>query len=147
MKKLLAITAAAAVMAMAGTAMAADTANLSVTAQVVGACKMTGGSLNFGNLDPTNPVAVSGNSSGVTVTCTKGTAYTLTGNDGATPSGTQKRLANGSNYIPYSITIPASGTGTGAPEDVTITGDIAAGAYTTSPAGTYTDTVLLSVNP
>lgn len=146
MKKILAM-AAAALMAMAGTAMAAGTGDLTVTAEVVGVCTMTGGSLNFGNLDPTNPVAVSGNSTGVTVTCTNGTSYSLTGNNGINPSGTQKRLANGSNYIPYSITIPASGTGTGAPVGVTITGNIAAGAYTSSPAGTYTDTVTLSVNP
>jgi spore coat protein U-like protein len=146
MKKLLAITAAAAVMAMAGTAMAAD-ADLDVSATVLGVCTMVGGSLDFGQLDPTNPIAHSANSTGVTVTCTNGTAYTITSNNGANASGSQKRLASGSNYIPYSITLPASTSGTGAAQTVTIAGAIAAGAYTTSPAGTYTDTVVLSVSP
>jgi len=146
MKKLLAITAAAAVMAMAGTAMAA-TAELQVNATVRQVCTMTGGSLNFGELDPTNPVAVSKNSESVTVTCTNGTAYTITSNDGANASGTQKRLASGSNYIPYSITLPPSASGTGAAQSVTITGAIAASAYATSPAGTYADTVVLTVSP
>lgn len=132
---------------MAGTALAA-TADLDVTATVTTTCTMTGGSLAFGSLDPTNPVAKPASSSGVTITCTNGTAYTLGGNNGANATGTQKRLLNGTNnYIPYSVTIPSGGTGSGVAQDVTITGTIAAGSYSTAPAGSYADTIELTVTP
>lgn len=150
MKRLLAITAAAAVMAMAGTAMAA-TANLEVTAEVVGVCTMTGGTLDFGELNPTAPSNVTRNSSGVTVTCTYGTDYALSGDDGSHASGTQKRLNNGgttaNDFIAYSVTIPTGGTGTGSAVPVTIAGNIASGAYATARAGTYSDTIELTVTP
>lgn len=147
MKKLLAIVAAAALMVVAGTAMASDTADLDVTAEVVASCSMTGGSLNFGNLDPTNAVEKTASSTGVTVTCTNGTTYALSGDDGDHPVGTQKYLTNGISDIPYSVTIPASGAGTGSAVGVTIDGAIAANTYTTATAGTYSDTIELTVTP
>lgn len=148
MKKLLVIAAIAALTAMAGTAMAAATADLDVSATVIASCSMTGGSLAFGELDPTNPVEKTSNSNGVTVTCTNGTTYALAGNDGINADGTQKRLTDGSgNYIPYTVTIPGSGSGTGLAVGVTIGGTIAANTYNTAPAGSYTDTIELSVTP
>lgn len=139
--------AAVALMATAGTAMATDTANLDVSATVIGSCVMSGGSLGFGNLDPTDPVEKTADSVGVTVTCTSGTSYTLTGDNGDNAVGTQKYLINGTNKIPYSVVIPGSGSGTGSAVGVTIAGTIAADSYITAPAGTYTDTIELLVTP
>lgn len=148
MKKLLAIAAIAALTVMAGTAMASDSADLAVSATVIASCSMTGGTLPFGELDPTTAPEVTASSDAVTVTCTSGTTYSLTGDDGANASGTQKRLSDGSeNYIPYSVVIPSGGSGTGSAVGVTITGTIAASSYNTAPAGSYADTVVLSVTP
>lgn len=147
MKKLLAIITVAAITAMAGSAMASGTANLQVTATVIPTCTMTGGTLAFGNLDPTNPAIKTADSSGVTITCTTGTPYTLGGDAGDNNVGTQKRLAFGTNYIPYSVTIPAGGSGTAVAQTVTIAGTIAADAYTSAPPGTYSDTIELTVTP
>jgi spore coat protein U-like protein len=147
MKKLFAIAAIAALAVMTGTAMASDTADLDVTATVIEACTMTGGTLAFGNLDPTNAVEKTANSTGVKVTCTNGTSYTLTGDNGDNADGAQKQLTNGTSDIPYSVTIPGSGTGTGSAVTVTIGGTIAANSYTAATEGSYTDTIELTVNP
>lgn len=147
MKKLLAIAAAVAVVAMAGTAMAA-TGNLAVSANVTATCTITGGSLGFSALDPTTAPAVGPiSSTGVSVTCTNGTAYTLTNNNGLHVSGSTLRLANGTDFIPYTLSVPAGGTGNGASQSVTIQGNIAAGTYATASAGSYTDTVQITVAP
>jgi spore coat protein U-like protein len=146
MKKNLAIIAALGIVSMAGVAMAA-TADLDVSATVIPTCTMTGGTLAFGNLDPTNAVAKTASSIGVTITCTNDTDFTLSGNAGDNAVGSQKYLTNGTSDIPYSVTIPASGTGTGSALPVSIAGAIAAGSYTTATAGSYTDTIELTVTP
>jgi len=150
MKKIVALIVATSITVMAGTAMAA-TANLDVSATVTPTCTMNtdAGTLAFGSLDPTAPVAKTASSSGVTITCTNGTAYTLVGNDGANPASTQKRLRNGTttNYIPYSVTIPSSGTGSGSAVPISIAGLIAENSYSTAPAGSYADTIILTVTP
>lgn len=150
MKKILTIITAAGIVSMAGVAVAA-TADLGVSATVSATCTMTGGTLAFGSLDPTNAEAKSASSTGVTITCTNGTPYTLSGDDGAnngnTTVGTQKVLTNGTSNIPYSVTIPAGGTGSGSATAVAITGNIAANTYTGATAGSYADTIKLTVTP
>lgn len=143
MKKILATAMAVAVMAAAGSAFAANSAIINVSATVTGTCMLAGpGTINFGALDPTNPIAVSAASAGITVTCTNGTAYTLTD-----ASANGYTLVSGANNFPYSVSYINAGVGTGAPVAVAITGDIAANAYATAPAGAYTDTITLSVVP
>ena len=148
MKKLLAITAAAAIIAMAGSAMAA-TATLSVSATVANACSVTGGTLSFGALNTLTSPLVNGTSAGVTVTCTKSDPYTVVVDKGANFVGAQANLKNAGNsdVIPYSLTVPAVTAGTGAAQPIAITGIIAAGSYTTASAGTYNDTVTITVTP
>ena len=148
MKKLLAITAAAAIIAIAGSAMAA-TANLAVSASISNACSVTGGTLSFGALDTLAAPAVPGTSAGVTVTCTKSDPYTVTVDKGINFVGAQANLKNSANTdkIPYSLTVPALSAGTGASQTVAITGSIAAGTYNTASAGTYNDTVVITVTP
>lgn len=147
MKKIFASVLAMAMITAAGSVVAATkTANLTVDAQVLSSCIVTGGTIDFGSLDPTTPVVVNTSSTGVEVTCTSGTTWSLSGDDGLNASGTQKRLTDGTNFIAYSVAIPAATfTGTGTAQAVTIPGTIAAGAYSAAPAGAYTDTVVLTV--
>ena len=147
MKKLIAITAAAAIVAMTGTAMAAGSANLDVTATVTGTCSVSGGTLAFGALDPLTAPEVTANSAGVSVTCTNGQAYTLdtTANRGTV--GNPGVLGNGTSTIQYTIAYTATGMGNGAAQPVSITGTIAAGTYNTATPGSYTDTIQINVNP
>ena len=148
MKKLLAITVAATIIAMAGSAMAA-TANLAVSATVSNACSVTGGTLSFGALNTLTAPLVNGSSSGVSVTCTKNDGYTVGVDVGVNFVGTQAFLKKSTNAdtIPYSLTVPAVSPGTGAAQPITITGTIAGGTYTTASAGTYNDTVVITVTP
>jgi spore coat protein U-like protein len=148
MKKLLAITAAAAIIAIAGSAMAA-TANLAVSASISNACSVTGGTLSFGALNTLTAPLVTATSSGVSITCTKGDVYTVATNYGVNFVGTQANIKNGSNLdkIPYSVALPALSAGTGLAQTLAITGTIVAGTYSTASAGTYTDTMVITVTP
>ncbi len=148
MKKVVAISVAAAIVAMGGTAMAV-TADLSVSATVASACSVTGGTLSFGALDTLNAPAVPATSSGVTVTCTKSDPYTVQVNNGLNAVSNQAYLKNATNTdtIPYSLTVPALSAGTGNAQTIDIAGNIAAGSYKTASAGTYNDTVVITVTP
>ena len=148
MKKLIAITAAAAIVAMAGSALAA-TATLAVSATVANACSVTGGTLSFGPLNTLTAPAVPGSSSGVSVTCTKLDPYTVAVDKGVNFVGSQAYMKNTTNAdtIPYSLTVPAVSPGTGAAQAITITGNIAASSYSTVSAGTYNDSVTITVTP
>ena len=127
----------------AGNALAADTATLDVTANVVAACQFkTGGLLEFGTLDSltptdTGPVAATTNP---TFKCTKGAVYTITDNSAAKP------LSNGTDTIVYTLayTPPAAD---GTIQTLAITGSILATAYDGVSAGAYAATVTLSINP
>lgn len=146
MKKLLAITAAAAIMAMAGTAMAAD---LTVTASIVASCTVSDGAIAFGALDPLTALEVTAPSSGVEVTCTNGTPYTLSTTANKGSAGNPGTLTSGGNIINYTIAFVngTTGTGTGLPVAVPITGTIPADSYNEAPPGTYSDTIVLNVTP
>ena len=147
MKKLIAISAAAAIIAMAGTAMAA-TANLSLSATVISACVVTPGTLAFGNLDPTTSPVVNATSAGVTVTCTKGDGYSMTLNLGQNPvAGVANLKGSGTDVIPYTLTVPPLTAGTGTAQTVAITGAIAANSYKTVAAASFSDTVVITVTP
>jgi spore coat protein U-like protein len=145
MKKLLAITAAVAVVAMAGTAMAANSVQLNVTAQVINTCKFTGpGTLAFGNLDPTLANgAATATSSGISIQCDSGTSNVV-----VTPTSTNGWTLNyGTNTIAYTLAaMPAVNTD-GLSHAYNVTGNIAPNAYSSKPAGTYLDTVTLNVTP
>ena len=150
MKKLIAISAAAAIVVMAGSAMAATTATLAVSASVTNTCAVVGGTLNFNALDTANAPTVNATSAGVTVTCTKSDAtYQVTVDKGLNLSGTQAYLKNSGNTdkIPYSLTVPAMAVATGVAQPVAITGTIASGSYNLASAGSYADTVTITVAP
>jgi spore coat protein U-like protein len=150
MKKILAVSAAAAILALAGTAMAATNATLAVTASVTNACSVIGGTLNFGSLDTLGAPQVTGTSAAVTVTCTKSDLlYTLAVDKGVNFVGSQANLKNttGTDKIPYSLSVPAVPAATGAAQTISISGTIPAASYNLVSAGTYNDTVTITVTP
>lgn len=145
-KTVLAAIVSLALVFSAGSALAAGTATVDISASVLGTCAFnSGGAIDFGNLDPTSGVSPSvTNATAANFTCTNGTAYTIT--DDAGLSGAYE-LSDGTNAIPYALTYTGTGTGTGTATDLSITADIAYADYQTKPAGTYTDTVTLTINP
>lgn len=129
--------ALAASTANAGTA----TANLLVTATVLGVCTAATTPVAFGVYDPSSasPTDATGT---VTVTCTPGATYSIALDAGANPGtagnvNTRRMLANASDYLPYQLYLDASRT--------TVWGDGANGSSLNPPAGTYTATGLPQV--
>jgi spore coat protein U-like protein len=142
MKKMQLIVMAAALLLMAGTAMAASgTATLNVSAAVKGTCSMTGGTLTFPLLDPSTAPAVSATSTGTSITCSNGTPYTVAAS--SANGGLLKNAANTASFA-YTYSLPANGTGTGAAVAYDVLGNIAAGVYSAAPADVYNDTVTLT---
>lgn len=149
MKKVVLAVALAIMVGLPAMSFAAGTTTVSVSATVVGTCKFnTGGSVSF-TLDP----SVGGNVSG-TVTqpqfwCTKNATYTITDDYGLNENGTIRRMTNGTDFIPYSFSYTSTGTGQGKNSPITmdITAQVQEADYVDAPAGTYTDTVTLTINP
>jgi spore coat protein U-like protein len=138
-------------------------ADLDVQAIVQDACIITTTSVNFGFYDvtDTNPNDADG---AVTVTCTLGLAWeVLLGQGlhtgaGSTDADPVRRLASGANILTYSLFADAgrtvewqnatgggvSGSGTGAAQNIPVYGRL--DELQNVPAGTYTDTVVATVN-
>ena len=146
MKKLISIAAAAALVAMAGSAFAAATTDLTVSASVSAACTAsTTTQIDFGALDPINDgattLASAKTSAGkISVKCTQGTNYSITAPASAT-------IANGANTIAYTPIMPAVGANEGvvAGKDYTIDASVAKVAYASAPAGAYSGSLTVTV--
>lgn len=154
MKKTIVILAAMAILFVSGTAAVAnDTATVAVTATVVGTCKFVNksGSISFGNLDPSVGGDVSGVVKQPTFWCTKNAGYTITDDNGLNESGTtyQMKHASLADVIPYSFVYTATGTGSGpgTPITMNITSTVLSADYLNVAAGSYSDTVTLTINP
>jgi len=155
MKKGMAVFIALAMLAAGGAAWAADTNTLTVTASVTGTCKFSSATstLDFGALDPSNPVLVNG--SGTTqFWCTRGVpTATLAAGNGAHWDGVSSRRMVGpapTDLIPYSLALTPDAlpnAGPGSPRTLTISGQVLAANYTGATAGNYSDTVTLTINP
>ena len=148
-------------------ALAATTStNVGVTTTVIANCTVTSTPIAFGNYDALS--ATPNDAVGTLVlTCTQGSAPSVAIGLGANASGVQRRMTDGTNFLPYSVFRPtsnaASATCTGATTDYPATvpgfalvaapstaartfnlcGQIAAGVSV--PIGTYSDTVLATV--
>lgn len=154
MKRLFSAVIAATLVFAAGAALAADTTNLSVTANVLSTCLFNAApaDLAFGALDPNAAVNATAGSS-LSFWCTQGAAYTL--GDEANPAvgdgsfnGTLSD--GGGNTIPYSIAYDNfSGNGAGRTTAIVsnLTGTILNADYINAAAGNYTDTVTFTINP
>ncbi|MFC5496174.1 spore coat U domain-containing protein [Caenimonas terrae] len=135
----------------------ADTQNLSVTATITSQCRFSSvaTTMSFGAaVDPSAAGPISGALTvPVTYKCTKGvTPGTLSADSGLWNSGGNRmKDATSGDFIPYTLTVGAAvaGTGFGSGQDKTfpITGQIVAASYQNVSAGTYNDTVVLTVAP
>lgn len=153
MKKLLVVLMVIFVVAMTGEAMA-DTTTVTVSARVVGACQFnSGGSMDFSDIDPSGTGNITATVTQPTFWCTKNANYTITDDNGLNESGTTQRLksdtVNPAEYIPYTFTYTANGSGSGPSTPITldIAGQIADGDYQNVSEDTYSDTVTLTINP
>ena len=152
MKKAIVILAAMAILFVSGTAaVAADTANVAVNATVVGACKFnSGGTIDF-TLDPSIGGDVNGAVTQPQFWCTKNASYTITDDNGQNEVGTTHRMkhASLSEFIEYTFTYTATGTGAGknSPITMNIASTVAEAQYANASAGSYSDTVTLTINP
>jgi hypothetical protein len=153
MKKLIVVLVAIMFVATAGAAMATGTNTLTVSASVASTCKFVSGTstLNFGTLDPS--VGTNVNASGsTTFWCTKGvTTDAIVADNGLYYSGSrQMKDTVSGDVIPYSLALTKDGNtnaGPGSPRTLTIGGTVAGIDYTSKSAGSYSDTVVLSITP
>jgi spore coat protein U-like protein len=133
---------------------AADSQNLSLTATVTAQCRFTSvaTTMAFGNVDPSAAGPINGVLAiPVTYKCTKGvTPGTFSFGVGQNTSNRMKDTVSG-DFIPYTLVLGAAvaGTGFGATENKTLplTGSIAATDYQNVSAGSYSDSVVLTVSP
>jgi spore coat protein U-like protein len=151
--------------AQAGTA----TANLTVQITIIDACTINAATLNFGAAVPGTTLVASPvtGSTTVSVTCTNGSLYSIGMDSGANFNAGQRRMKNGvANYLSYGLYVDAGfvnpwttgasnstcttaggcvlGTGNGSAQLITIYGRVPA-IGTAPPAGTYTDTVTMTI--
>ena len=168
LSRTIAVVGVGAAMALAGlgsvkTNAATATANLSVSATVTNNCTISTVALAFGSYDPVVANA-STNLDGtgtVVVACTKGSTATIGLGTGANASGSIRRMKDaGTNYLTYELyqdsgrsTVWAnSGAGLLSPvaapskaaRNFTVYGRVASNQDV--PAGSYTDTVVATVN-
>jgi spore coat protein U-like protein len=153
------LTGGLALLLVAGTGPAAlaQTADLSVTAQVVASCQVVGGSLNFDDYTSTDE---STGQATFSYTCTNGTDITVTLGDGQNPQGGSRAMLRdgGGGTLTYGLYkdsnhgdawglgtdgITVSDT-TAEQTSVDVYGLILAGQ--TPPAGTYNDVVQITLN-
>jgi spore coat protein U-like protein len=132
-------------------AMAGDTAAVAVSATVTGTCKFnSGGTVSF-TLDPTSASAATGTVTQPAFWCTKGAAYSITDDVGLHKSGTIYRMKHATlaDLIPYTFTYTASGSGNGKTSPITmnIASTVANVDFVNVSAGSYSDTVTLTIAP
>lgn len=153
------VSAALAVTASSARAQTA-TATIAVTATVVPSCTIAGAPVAFGNYDPvvTNAAAALNASGTVTVTCTRGTTYSVGLGAGNSTSGSRAmRHATLTDELPYQLYQDAarttvwtdaamiSGTATStAAVSYPVYGSIPSGQDV--PTGDYADAVIATVN-
>ena len=157
-----------ALIAVAGTALISGAANaaqvsdnMTVTADITGTCTLSSAAtLAFGtntstgsNIDAQQDISVN---------CTNGVDYTIGMNNGANALGLVRRMASGANFMTYDVYTAATragaesvaavgtaapanfiGTGTGAGQTITVFGRIP--SQSTPPVGTYTDTLVVTL--
>jgi spore coat protein U-like protein len=153
---------AAAAISTAGTAVAGGTHTIAVSATVTGTCVVndSNSTLAFGTLNPATGGTVNATWSGGTFRCTNGTSYTITSNDGqweSSSGGANNRMklstatdcTTATNCIRYTLTSATTGTGTGMTNNISfnVTGSTDLSDYTNAAAGSYADTVVLTVAP
>lgn len=140
-------------------AFATDTHTLNVSATVTAVCKFNSAaatSLTIANsgtsVDPSIAVDATGTAN-VLFRCTSGTTSSISAGNGNNFSGGSRRVAAGTNYIPYSLALSGTAqsgsgfSGAGADKTLSATGTIIQADFQNASAGAYTDVVVLTVTP
>lgn len=141
---------------------AAGSNALTLSAQVIGTCKVTTppGILDFGNIDPSGASNITASTT-FAIKCTKSTVSTAaTDNGGLNFSGTKrmKHSVSATAFLPYAVSYSGAagftGQGFGSSalaQTVTVNGTITPAqfqnALLTVAGQVYSDTVTISVNP
>jgi spore coat protein U-like protein len=134
---------------------------LSISAAITANCTVSTSAVAFGNVNTLSGSAVDASGS-IIVTCTNGTAWSAAAGPGGGSGSTvaARAMTSGSNLLNYSLysdsgrttlwgdgtlsTTAITGTGSGSAQTSTIYGRVASG-QTSAPAGSYTDTVAVTV--
>ena len=137
------------------------TGDLDVSATVTANCNVSTVAVAFGNVDVTNGQDVPGTGS-FSVTCTNGTGWTASADSGAGTGASLavRKMSSGSNLLNYALFTDSQrtalwgdgatgsstfgGTGSGVAQANTIYG-LVPGGQTGVPAGSYADTVVVTV--
>ena len=155
--RLLVLTGAAVAAVAAQPAIAADTAEMGVSAEVTATCNVTTSPVAFGNVDVTSGSNVDA-TGGISVTCTNGTAWAAAADagNGTGATITDRKMLSGANLLNYALYTDSarlvnfggantiSGTGSGSAQASTVYGRVASG-QTTVPGGSYADSVTISL--
>jgi len=143
-----------------------QTANLTVSIQITASCTISTAALTFPSTAASSLLTTAVTSSAnVSVTCTSGSPYSIAMDNGANYS-TTRRMALNSSYISYGLYVDSGlthawttassstsctssnscylGTGTGTAQSIPIYGQVPTVA-TAPAAGTYTDTVMMTI--
>jgi len=145
MKAIRTVLLTAALVALASTVFAAGTATLTINASVLPTCRFVaaGTTMTFLPIDPTSTTDVTAQAT-IDFNCSAGVAYSFT--NPATAS-----IAFGVDTMTvdllYTDGSPVPGTGSGVDQTLTIDGTITAANFANKPAGAYTGTATLTVNP
>jgi spore coat protein U-like protein len=129
-----------------------DTRTMQVTANVRGSCRFEATpNIDFGELDPALATDKE-QSVDVTFKCTKGVSYQLTVGDGLNFSGGTNRMAGSvsTDFIAYEVTpktLTGAGKGFGVTDTIQVRGTVRGPSYENVSAGSYADTVTLSIQP
>jgi len=139
--------------------LAADTHMVAVTATVLSKneCKFNSktATLNFGNLYPANPIDKT-TSTSITFRCggsAPNATFSITDDDGLYETGPDanrmRHTTVTTEYLLYSLTLnPTSGTvPKNTDQTLTITGTVKGVDYQDALAGSYSDTVVISIAP
>jgi len=153
-----ALVALASRTAQSGTA----TGSLQVSITVANNCSVTTSGVQFGGYDPSASNASTPMSAGgsVTLTCTQGSVPVIGLSYGAHASGVTRRASDGTNFIAYQLykdsartqpwgdsgsdVLNAGGSSSRQPRSFSVHAQVPAGQNV--PSGTYSDTVVVSVN-
>lgn len=108
----LSLVAAAATLALAGTAAAQtspQTANLAVSANVTANCSVTTTPLAFGTYNPLSAATVTGTGT-IVLRCTRGSVPAVALDNGQNASGAQRRMTVGGEFLAYNLFRPIANT-------------------------------------
>lgn len=136
-----------------------DSSSMAVSLSVENTCSINSSSLSFGTVD-VGTIEESGKTAtgSVNVTCSSGTSFHVLLGDGAASSATGRYMSSGTNKVYYHIyttsggstewddqSVDTASTGTGEAQNVSIYGEILSSENTSVAAGSYSDTVSVTV--